>query len=384
MTHYDWGNCSFTLPRVSTINLSSVKQYLRSKPRITVLLLVIAFCTPLLVRYGFFLTVPHGAGRNQQIVAFAKGRSLALFAVELEEKKLISSARLLTLHARLLGDDSRVQAGDYQLNDGMKPREILRKLVTGDVYVRLFAVPEGYSLYQLAELLQARGLFKKEDFIRACSDKKLLAELGINAHSVEGYLHPGSYNVVTGMDEAALITQMVKKFHEVFAAKFAERAKSSALDMGKILTLASMIEKEAVEPTERPLIAAVFLNRLQKGMRLQSDPTAVYGVRAFAGKISKQDIMRDSPYNTYLIAGLPPGPIGNPGSGSLEAVLNPARSTYLYFVAKKDGTHYFSSTLAEHNRAVVRYLKTAAPSGTPTPRPVAEYKNDHPNLTGRR
>jgi UPF0755 protein len=186
------------------------------------------------------------------------------------------------------------------------------------------------------------------------------------------------------MDEAALIKQMVKKFHEVYAAEFAERAKESTLDMKKILTLASMIEKEAVEPTERPLIAAVFLNRLQKGMRLQSDPTAVYGIRAFAGRISKQDIMRDSPYNTYLIAGLPPGPIGNPGSGSLEAVLNPARSTYLYFVAKKDGTHYFSSTLGEHNRAVDRYLKAAAPSGTPTPRPVAEHTNDQPNLTGRR
>jgi UPF0755 protein len=347
-------------------------------------MLVIAVGIPLLASYGFFLGVPPGDGRNQQIIGFAKGRSLALLAAELERKKLISSARLFTLHARLLGDDSKVQAGDYQLNDGMKPGEILRKLVTGDVYARLFAVPEGYSIYQLAEILQARGLFKKEDFIVACNDQKLLADLGINARSVEGYLHPGTYNIASGMSEASLIKQMVQKFREVYAAEFAARAKHSALDMRKILTIASMIEKEAVVPSERPLIAAVFLNRLQKGMRLQSDPTAVYGIRAFAGRISKQDIMRDSPYNTYLIAGLPPGPIGNPGSDSLEAVLNPAHSPYLYFVAKRDGTHYFSSTLAEHNRAVARYLKAAVPTDTPTSQPVAEYKNDNPNLTGRR
>jgi UPF0755 protein len=145
-----------------------------------------------------------------------------------------------------------------------------------------------------------------------------------------------------------------------------------------------MIEKEAVQPAERPLIASVFHNRLKKGMRLQSDPTAVYGVRAFAGNVSKQDIMRNSPYNTYRINGLPPGPIGNPGSQAIEAVLSPASTGYLYFVAKKDGTHCFSATLEQHNKAVQTYLRSSAASITKTSQTVAGYRDDRQALAGGR
>ena len=143
--------------------------------------------------------------------------------------------------------------------------------------------------------------------------------------------------------------------------------------------LASIVEREAVVPQEKPIIASVFLNRLKKGMPLQSDPTATYGIRAFGGKVSGTDVRRDSPYNTYMINGLPPGPIGNPGAEAIEAVLQPAATGYYYFVAKKDGTHHFSLNLDEHNRAVQMYLKGgASQAGSP------EYKNDHPNITGRR
>jgi UPF0755 protein len=341
---------------------------LRTNPRIAVLILIFLLLSPFLLRFALFLALPPGDSGNVQVVEFARGKTLSAFASDLEARKIITSARLFTIYARLRGADSKVQAGAYQLSGALSPGEILDKMVTGDVYQRLFAVPEGYSIYQVAELLHGKGFFDKEAFIRTCHDRNLLAELEIPAASVEGYLFPGTYNVLLGMTEAGLVREMVKKSHEVFRERFADRIKGFPLDRQKILTLASMIEKEAVEPSERPLIASVFLNRLRIKMPLQSDPTAVYGVRAFGGKVRKQDLLRNSPYNTYKIAGLPPGPIGNPGTAALEAVLNPAQSNYLYFVAKKDGTHFFSSTLAEHNRGVVKYLKSEGA----TVRPVAE------------
>ena len=156
---------------------------------------------------------------------------------------------------------------------------------------------------------------------------------------------------------ADFLRMAVGQFNKVYDQKFAVRAKSLGISRNALITLASIIEKEAVVPSERPLIASVFNNRLAMGMPLQSDPTAVYGVRAFAGKVSKQDIMRPSPYNTYMIKGLPPGPIGNPGSDTIEAAIMPASTGYYYFVARKDGTHYFSASLEEHNRAVRKYLR---------------------------
>ncbi|WP_243373142.1 endolytic transglycosylase MltG [Geotalea sp. SG265] len=354
----------------------------KKKYRIRVILLLLLLLPVL--RIGIFAANPAGSGRAVEMVTISQGMTPGKIAAELQRKKLISSQRLFTVYSRLRGLDARLKAGTYQLNDGMSPSQILRKLATGDVYRCLFAVPEGYSTYQIAEMLQARGFFKRESFLKQCRDKEMLRDLDVPGTSVEGYLYPGAYNILPGMTERDLIEQMVVQFQEIYAARFANRAKRYPLNQMKVLTMASMIEKEAIDPSERPLIAAVFHNRLKKGMRLQSDPTAVYGIRAFAGNISKQDIMRKSSYNTYLIKGLPPGPIGNPSSAAIEAVLNPAPADYLYFVAKKDGNHYFSTTLAEHNQAVVRYLKSSSKPAPPTTGKTAEYANDHPSITGRR
>jgi UPF0755 protein len=184
----------------------------------------------------------------------------------------------------------------------------------------------------------------------------LVRRLGIQGGSVEGYLYPATYNLPQGANEEQLIGQMVEAFNKTYSG-LTDGKDSSGSSRREIVIMASLIEKEAVSPDEKPLIASVFYNRLRLGMPLQSDPTAVYGVRAFSGKVTRADIGRQSPYNTYLIAGLPPGPIGNPGSDTLRAVLHPARTTFLYFVARQDGTHQFSRTLEEHNRAVARYLK---------------------------
>lgn len=335
------------------------------KPLLAVFLLAILLP---LARFSIFISASPGAGKNVLIFDFGQGQSLKKIASALEERKVISSAAMFVVYARLHGDAARLQAGYYRFSDAMTPSEILRRMVAGDVYSVRFTVPEGYSIYQVAELISGRGLFDKKAFLRECFSRPLLRELGIDGKSVEGYLYPSTYDITPGMAPDDLIRQMVANFQKIYDRDFAGRAGETHLSKREIIILASMIEKEAIMPEERPIIASVFRNRMQRGMPLQSDPTAVYGVRAFAGNVSRNDITRNTPYNTYLISGLPPGPIGNPGSGAIEAVVNPARTTYLYFVAKKDGTHCFSNTLEEHNMAVRRYLKTSLHAKS---RPVA-------------
>ncbi len=310
----------------------------------------------LLLWYLFCLFVPPGDGSVVSDVSFPPGSGIRRLAAELKGKGVIRSSWHFFILTRLRGDAHRLKAGEYRFTDGMAPDKILGKIVAGDVDFRKFALPEGYSIYQVAELLGQKGYVDKEKFLKKCRDKALLLRLAIGADSVEGYLYPATYNIVRNVSEEQLIEQMVSQFRKV-SGEWATGNGGGGLSRQEVVTLASLIEKEAVTPAERPLIASVFLNRLKVGMPLQSDPTAVYGMRAFGGKVTKADVVRKSPYNTYVIKGLPPGPIGNPGIDAIRAVLNPAKSDYYYFVARQDGTHYFSLTLDEHNRAVRNYLK---------------------------
>ncbi len=331
------------------------------------------------VRLSLVALVPPGDGKVVRVVDFPKGSPLRRLADELERGGVLRSARLFTLQARLSGASSRVQAGTYQFSDAMKPSQILRMLSIGDVYERRFAVPEGYSIYQLAEMLESRRLTTREAFLAACRDPDILREAGIRGRSVEGYLYPSTYNLVKVTDPREIVRMMTAQFRKVYDERFPVLERESGLSRHEIITLASIVEKEAVAPQEKPLIASVFHNRLKVGMPLQSDPTAVYGLRAFGGTVTAADVRRSTPYNTYLIRGLPPGPIGNPGSDAIEAVLKPATTSYFYFVARNDGSHQFSATLNEHNRAVRQYLK-----GAPTAGASPEYRNERPNITGRR
>lgn len=330
-------------------------------------------------RAAFFLLSPPGRGEVVREMDFPKGSSVRRLANNLEKEGVVGSARLFTLYARLLGATGRVQAGTYQFSNAMTPGEIIRKLVAGEVYEKRFAVPEGYSIFQIAEMLDTRGLYKKKEFLAACRDPRILREAGIRGKSVEGYLYPSTYDLMKVADAASLVKMMTTQFRKVYAERFPSLEKPAGMTSAEVITLASLVEKEAVIPEEKPLIASVFFNRLRKGMPLQSDPTAVYGLRAFGGKVTGTDVRRSTPYNTYLIKGLPPGPIGNPGSGAIEAVLKPAATNYYYFVAKNDGTHQFSVTLDEHNRAVRHYQKGASAAGA-----ASQYRNDRPNITGRR
>jgi len=316
-------------------------------------------CSCFLALLGWYLLLLYlAAGEATRVYALTvpKGAGFSSVARELKQAGVIRSSLHLRLVARLKGLDSRMQAGDYRISAAMLPVEILEKLASGQTDACKFTLPEGYSMYQAAELLEKQGIFDSERFLAACSNRELLTKLGISAKTAEGYLYPGTYSIGFQMDEAGLITEMVREFrHRTDILK--SRIDGSGRSLEQVLVLASMIEREAVSAEEKPLIASVFLNRLRIGMPLQSDPTAIYGVRVFGGTVTKKDLLRSSPYNTYRIKGLPPGPIGNPGFETLQAVLQPAKTDYLYFVARKDGTHQFSRTLAEHNQGVNRFLK---------------------------
>jgi UPF0755 protein len=301
---------------------------------------------------------PHGGGQKAMVLQVPPGTSLARMAQELEKGGVIGSADSFALYGRLRGAQARIQSGAYELNDGFPPAEILRRMIAGEVYVERFAVPEGYSIHQLAEMLRQRSILDPKEFLAACRDQALLAEYGISGSSAEGYLFPSTYDLPPGISAEAAVRLMLDKFRQVYDERFAQRVAAQKLSRHQLVTLASLVEKEARMPEERALIASVFHNRLRRGMPLQSDPTAVYGLRAFGGTVTARDVRRSTPYNTYLIRGLPPGPIGNPGAEALEAVLNPARTPHLYFVARQDGSHFFSSTLDEHNKGVTRYLRS--------------------------
>lgn len=290
-------------------------------------------------------------------ISFPPGTGIRKLANDLKAGKVIRSSWHFVLMARLRGEAHRLKAGEYRFSDAMTPDRILGKIAAGEVDYRKFTLPEGYSMYQAAELLEQKGYFKKAVFLEKCRDKAVLVRLGINETTAEGYLYPATYNLSRNGNEEQLLEQMVGQFTKSYAAIQSGEG-TRRLTRHEIITLASILEKEAVTSEEKPLISSVFHNRLRIGMPLQSDPTAVYGVRAFSGKVSKADIQRPSPYNTYLNRGLPPGPIGNPGRDAMQAATNPAKTEFFYFVARQNGTHQFSRNLAEHNLAVRRYLKT--------------------------
>jgi len=238
----------------------------------------------------------------------------------------------------------------------MAPIKILNILTKGIVITHSITIPEGFTIKQIAQLLDQNGITNGDEFLRLAKEPEIVKRYGISAPSLEGYLYPDTYKFASHLPPWRIIHTMVMRFKQV-TSPLRERARQKGMKFEDVITLASIVEKETALDSERPIIASVFLNRLKRGIRLESDPTTIYGIENFDGNLKKSDLTRRTPYNTYVIKGLPPGPISNPGLKSIEAVLNPADTDYLYFVSKNDGSHYFSRTLQEHNRAVYRYQK---------------------------
>ncbi len=291
------------------------------------------------------------------IVFIPEGSTFQQVATLLKNERLIRSRSAFLLLGKTRDNDRRVRPGEYELDAGMSSQDILAKLLAGRVVLHPVTIPEGYSLTQIAEVLAAQQVTDMNEFTRLARDRAFISTLGIEADSLEGYLFPETYSFAKGTKAREVIKTMVDGLHRVWDAELQEQAARMKMTLHQVLTLASVIEKETGTKDERELIAAVFHNRLRKKIPLQSDPTVIYGLPAFDGNIHKRDLSVVSPYNTYRVQGLPPGPIASPGAHSLRAALFPAQATYLYFVSRNDGTHQFSSTLAEHNQAVEKYQK---------------------------
>ncbi|MBW1782433.1 MAG: endolytic transglycosylase MltG [Deltaproteobacteria bacterium] len=303
-----------------------------------------------------YLVHPFETGRPDQIFIVRDGATLAQVVRDLEKRGIISNRILLLLWSRLTGYGSKIKAGEYRLNSHMAPLKILHILSRGLVVTHSVTIPEGFTVSQIAEELEKEGLADRAELAALANDPDTAKRYGLPGPGLEGYLYPDTYRFSRGQSPLSIIDVMMKHFFDVISP-LRDEMQASGMTLQQIITLASLIEKETGQGEERPVIASVFLNRLKKGMRLESDPTVIYGIKDFNGNLTRQDLSQSTPYNTYVIRGLPPGPIASPGKESIRAVLFPADTNYLYFVSKNDGSHHFSRTLAEHNRAVARYQK---------------------------
>jgi len=316
---------------------------------------------------GTFVEVPHGAS----------SRGVARL---LEREGVIRSAIAFEIYARRHRKRT-LQAGEYFFDHAISGRDVFWAIANGSVYQRPFTVREGETMFDIARELEAGKFLAADDFLNAAKNPELVRDLAPQAQTLEGFLFPATYNLPRHPSAKALVTEMTQKFREQWAQIAASTEKPDSaggvLPHGNplisTLTLASLVERETPKPEERLLVAGVFENRLKKGMLLQCDPTVIYALEQegrYNGTLTSKDLHTESPYNTYMHGGLPPGPIGNPGAISLRAALAPADTTFLYFVANTQGGHFFSSTLTEHNQNVNRYHRLLA--GQPADPPPAQ------------
>lgn len=298
---------------------------------------------------------------TQQPVAFVirQGESLKMVVRRLSQDGLLTNPGLVTFMGVVRGDSSRIKAGEYLLEGRISSNQFLDSIVTGRARLVSMTIPEGFSLREIAERLENRSLGNAAEFLRLCKDAKFIAtldlDIGIVPSSLEGFIYPDTYSFHRGTNEASLIRAMVRQFRKKAGDTLKSGGKSGPLSPYQILVLASIIEKETGAGHERPIISAVFHNRLKIKMPLASDPTVIYGISDFDGNLKRIHLRTKTLYNTYRMRGLPPTPIANPGMDSIRAAISPAKVKYLFFVSKGDGTHFFSRNFKTHKRAVYKY-----------------------------
>lgn len=297
------------------------------------------------------LVLPYQGFRGETFVTIERGSGTPAIADALRQAGVIRYSWQFLL-ARIVEPSARLQAGEYRFGSPASVSTVINRIAAGDVYYFDVTVPEGSNMFDIAQELDSQGILQGENFLKAASDPGLIRDLDPDAPSLEGYLFPSTYRLSHSTTAAALAKMMTAEFRRQWK-------KLGANDVHHVVTLASLVEKETGVPAERPLVAGVFENRLMKKMALDCDPTTIYAAlldHRFRGTIHRSDLNSTNPYNTYQNAGLPPGPIANPGAESLKAAAHPAQTDYLYFVAKPEGgSHTFSSTLEQHEKAVRSY-----------------------------
>ena len=321
------------------------------------------FVAALVVMNG--LNTPYkGYQEAEQFVEIPPRATAADIRQRLVAAGVIRDGLTLRLALRWTGASRDLKAGEYRFDRPMSPVEVVDKLARGDVYGRKVTFPEGLTIKEMAAIYESQQLGRARDFLDAARNVSLIQDLDPQASDLEGYLFPDTYTLARATPAAKLVEMMVSGFRTAYASDLQQKAREQDLSTRQVVTLASLVEKETGKSDERPVVSAVYRNRLKIGMGMQADPTVVYALQKagkYDGNIRKEDLALDSPYNTYKHAGLPPGPIASPGKASLAAAVQPADVEYLYFVSRNDGSHVFAKTLAEHNRNVnefqVRYFQ---------------------------
>jgi UPF0755 protein len=311
--------------------------------------------------YEDMVTRPRGVP-GDAVVEIKKGDTAKSMAERLHEAGVIDNPLLFRIEARLSGAGGRLRAGEYQIEKGGSVRSVMKMLLDGKMALHKITIPEGLTIRQIGEALEKEGVVSAKEFRQSAGDPVILREFGLLAGSAEGYLFPDTYHFLKQTKGGKVVPVMLKTFFAKAGKALPPDLMADPKRLHELVTLGSIVEKETGAESEKRLVAAVFANRLKKRMPLQSDPTVIYALPDFDGNIRKKDLSYDSPYNTYVRKGLPPGPIANPGLSSLLAALDPADTDYLYFVSKNNGEHYFSATLDEHNRAVRKYQLVAVGS----------------------
>ena len=329
------------------------------------LLIVISLIVLLAGAFSVWLLVgaerPYkGYDAGEKFVEIPPGSGPASIGRRLAESGVIRDQLSFRITLARSGQARRLQAGEYRFDRPMTTREVIDKVARGDVFLRPITFPEGLTVRQMSEIYERDGGGSKADFLRAAQNGALVHDIDPVAHDLEGYLFPDTYTLPRRTTADQLVQRMVTGFRDVMTPDLVQRAAARGLSVRELMTLASLVEKETAKSGERPLVAAVYTNRLKIGMGMQCDPTVIYALMLagrYDGNIRKGDLQIDSPYNTYRYAGLPPGPIAAPGEASLHAAANPADVPYLYFVSRNDGSHVFSTTLDEHNRNVNEFQR---------------------------
>lgn len=314
--------------------------------------------------YQSYISSRPSAEAKEVIYEVTPGRSFLAIAADLEQAGVISNKKYFNIYARLSKKRSQIKRGEYLFRTNMTPVEVMDVLISGRSIERSFTISEGLNIFEIALQLEKLGLGSQLDFLNLVRDKEFIRSLlGEEQESLEGYLFPETYKYNRFSTLKSVVAGMVQRFLAVYQEVSAGQTLPYGWTRHQFLTFASIVEKETGAPEERFLVSSVFHNRIRKGMRLQTDPTILYGKALLTGvyeiKISRADIQTDTGYNTYVTKGLPPGPISNPGKEALNAALNPANTNFLFFVSRNDGTHVFSETYAQHREAVQAYQVNA-------------------------
>jgi UPF0755 protein len=329
------------------------------KKLLLALFVLVVVCAGAGAWFYFNIDRPYkGYAEAEQFVEIPQGAGSATIARRLADAGVVQDVSRFRIALWVTGQGRRLQAGEYRFDRAMSPREVIDKIARGDVFVTPLTFREGLTIRQMGALYEGKGFGDAREFIAAASRADLIHDLDPAAKDLEGYLFPDTYTLPRRATADQLVTRMVGGFRKALTPEIVDAASAKGLSLRQLVTLASIVEKETGNKDERPLVAAVYANRLKIGMGLQCDPTVIYALERagrYDGNLTREDLQFDSPYNTYRYAGLPPGPIAAPGRASLAAAASPAPVPYLYFVSKNDGSHAFAETLDEHNRNVQRY-----------------------------